>query len=150
MAEGGEGKEIKLVIDASVAVKWFIPGEPWEEEARVLKNSIALDRVKAYAPTLIIYELASVISKAVKNSVLTLEDGVSALKSIGALGINMVPVLWNEASEVLEIAVTSGLTIYDSAYLWLSRKLGEKLVTADKDLRQKGKVVTDVSLLGEL
>jgi len=33
MAEGGEGKQVKLVIDASMAAKWIIPREPWEEEA---------------------------------------------------------------------------------------------------------------------
>ena len=50
MAEGREGKEVKLVIDASVAAKWIIPGELWEEEASILKNAIASGRVKATRP----------------------------------------------------------------------------------------------------
>lgn len=47
MAERGKRKELKLMIDASVAAKWIIPGEPWEEEAKALKNAIVLDRVKS-------------------------------------------------------------------------------------------------------
>jgi predicted nucleic acid-binding protein len=37
MKKGGESKKEVLVIDASVAAKWIIPGEPWDEKARALK-----------------------------------------------------------------------------------------------------------------
>jgi len=48
------------------------------------------------------------------------------------------------------LAVTSGLTTYDSIYLWLSKKLKAKLVIADDVLKQKGKAITETTLLGEL
>jgi len=38
MAERGEGEQVKLVIDVSVAAKWIIPGEPWKKEATTLKT----------------------------------------------------------------------------------------------------------------
>ena len=150
MAERGEGEEVKLVIDASVVAKWIIPGKPWEEEANTLKNAIASGRVKAYAPTLIVYELASVILKAIKNNILKVQDGVEALKAIGSLGISLIPVLWEESAEILKIATASGLTTYDSTYLWLSKKLEGKLITADEELKRRGEAITKTVLLGEL
>ncbi len=150
MAEGREGKKVKLVIDASVAAKWIISGEPWEEEAKMLKDAIASGRLEAYAPTLIIYELASIMSKAVKSSVLKPQDGADALEAVGSIGIKMAPILWREAAEVLKTAIASGLTVYDSAYLWLSRKLEGKLITADEKLKEKGATITETILLGEL
>jgi len=150
MAEGGKREQVKLVIDASVAAKWIIPGEPWEEEASTLKNAIASGHVKAYAPTLIVYELASVILKAIKNNILKVQDGVEALKAIGSLGINLIPILWEESAEILKIATASGLTIYDSTYLWLSKKLEGKLITADQELKRRGETITKTILLGEL
>jgi len=125
-------------------------GEPWEGEAKALKNEIVLGRLEAYAPELIIYELTSAISKAVKNRVLEPQDGADALKAIGSLGINIVQTSWQEAAEILNLAITSELTTYDSAYLWLSKKLKAKLATADEELEQKGKTITETILLGEL
>ena len=150
MVEGGEGERVKLVIDASVAAKWIIPGEPWEERANALKDAIVSGRIKAYAPTLIVYELASAISKAIRSNVLKPQDGIDALKAIGSLRMNLVPIPWEEAAEVLGIAITSGLTIYDSAYLWLSKRLEGKLITADEKLRREGEAVTRTVLLGEV
>ena len=150
MAKGGKREQVKLVIDASVVAKWVIPGEPWEEEASTLKNAIASGHVKAYAPTLIVYELASVILKAIKNNILKVQDGFEALKAIGSLGINLIPILWEESAEILKIATASGLTTYDSTYLWLSKKLEGKLITADEELRRGGEIITKTVLLGEL
>jgi len=141
---------VRFVIDASVAAKWILPGEPWEEKANMLKKAIALGRVEAYAPTLLTYELASVLLKAVKKSVLKALDGIEALKAISFLGINLVPVLWEEVAEVFETASSSGLTIYDAAYLWLSKKLDADLITADEKLRKKGEKIAKVLLLEEV
>ena len=141
---------MRLVIDASVAAKWILPGEPWEEKASTLKKAIALGRVEAYAPTLLTYELASVLLKAVKKNVLKVLDGIEALKAISFLGINLAPVLWEEVAEVFETASSSGLTIYDAAYLWLSKKLDADLITADEKLRKKGEKIAKVLLLEEV
>jgi predicted nucleic acid-binding protein len=91
MAEGGEGGKVRLVIDASVAAKWIIPGEPWDGKAKALKEAIAKGNVEAYAPTLILYELTSVIFKAVRNGVLSQQDGADGLREIGLLGLTSSP-----------------------------------------------------------
>jgi len=141
---------VKLVVDVSVAAKWIIPGEPWEEEANNLKTAIVLGRVDAYAPTLLTYELASVLLKAVKRSVLKAVDGIEALKAVGSLGISLAPVLWEEVAEVFEAANSTSLTIYDAAYLWLSKKLDAPLVTADEKLCKKGGRIAKIISLQDL
>jgi len=150
MAEGGEGTKVRLVIDASVAVKWVIPGEPWEEEAKALKDRLVSGLLEAYAPELMIYELASAIFKAVKSKVLEPRDGADALRAVGSLGINLAQIPWQEAPEILNLAIASGLTAYDAAYLWLSKKLNAKLVTADEELKRRGEAIAETILLGEL
>jgi len=150
MDKGGEGKQVKLVVDASVAAKWIIPGEPWEEEANTLKRAIVSGRVEAYAPTLLTYELASVLLKAVRKGVLKVVDGVEALKAVGSLGIDLAPVLWEEVAEIFEVADSTSLTIYDATYLWLSKKLDAPLVTADEKLCKKGGRIAKIISLQDL
>ena len=141
---------MKLVVDVSVAAKWIIPGEPWEEEANNLKRAIVSGRVDAYAPTLLTYELASVLLKAVRKGVLEADDGIEALKAVGSLGISLAPVLWEEVAEVFEAANSTSLTIYDAAYLWLSKKLDAPLVTADEKLCKKGGRIAKIISLQDL
>jgi len=141
---------VKLVVDASVVAKWIIPGEPWEEEANNLKGAIVSGRVEAYAPTILTYELASVLLKAVRRGVLKSDDGIEALKAVGSLGISLAPVLWEEVAEVFEVVISTSLTIYDAAYLWLSKKLDTPLVTADEKLCKKGGRVAKIISLQDL
>jgi len=87
--------------------------------------------------------------RCIKNNILKVQDGVEALKAIGSLG-NLIPILWEESAEILKIATASGLTTRDSTYLWLSKKLEGKLITADEELRRRGEIITKTVLLGEL
>ena len=105
-----------------------------------MKNAIASGSVKAYAPMLIVYELASVLLKAIKNNILKAEDGVEALKAIGSIGINLIPIEWEESDEILKIAAALGLTTYDSTYLWLSKKIEGGLLQQMKNLKEREKL----------
>ncbi len=150
MDKGGQGEKPKVVIDASVAVKWIIPGEPWEAQARTLKERIASREIEAYAPPLLLYEVASVIQKSILRGALRLGDGIEALKAMGRLGLNIQPTSWDNLAEILNIATTTKLTVYDAAYLHLSKKMEAKLVTADNKLKKRGESVTVTILLEEL
>lgn len=150
MDKGGQRKRPRVVIDASVAVKWVIPGEPWEAEARTLEEKIASRETEAYAPQLLLYEVASVILKSISTGALKLDDGIQALKALGHLGLNIQTTSWNDLTEILRIAYTTELTIYDSTYLYLSKKMNAQLITADKQLKQKGEKITEAILLKDL
>jgi len=138
------------VVDASVAVKWIVPGEPSHIQATTLGEWIASGRVQALAPPLLLYEVASVLLKAASVGVLGIEDGTRAVDALGQLGLDIATMTWSDLAEILSMASATGLTAYDSAYLHLSKRMGAPLVTADESLKRKGEKVTDVILLQEL
>lgn len=79
-----------MMIDASVAAKWIIPREPLEEEVGEVKDVIVERRVSACAPSLLTYELASIVSKTIKRGVIEDRDGVKGLKALSELRISLV------------------------------------------------------------
>lgn len=150
MDKGGQGEKPRVVIDTSVAAKWIIPGEPWGAQARILEEKIVSGEVEAYAPPLLLYEVASVILKSISRGALKLGDGTETLKAMGHLGLNIQPTSWNDLAEILNIATATKLTIYDSSYLHLSKKMNAKLITADNELKKKGEKVAETILLKDL
>ena len=80
-------REGKVVLDAGVVAKWAIPGERWEEEALTVKEKLVSGELRVYAPSLLAYELASVMLRAVKGAALGLKEALEALDAIGSLGI---------------------------------------------------------------
>ena len=150
MDKGGQGAKPKIVVDASVVVKWIIPGEPWEEQARAIAEKIVSGQVETYAPHLLLYEVASAILKSVLMGVIKFGDGIEALEALEHLGISVQTIEWGDLKKILELAVTTKLTIYDSAYLHLTRKIGAQLITADSQLKQRGENVTEIILLKDL
>jgi predicted nucleic acid-binding protein len=150
MDKRGQRGKPRVVVDASVVAKWVIPGEPWESEARVLQGKIAFREVEAYAPPLLLYEVASVILKSIFRGVLKIDDGIQALEALKNLGLSIQAVDWNGLAEILRIAIASKLTVYDSIYLQLSKKINAPLITADIQLRQRGRSVTEIILLEDL
>ncbi len=121
---GPRAAELKLVDASALAALLF--GEP--EAGRVANR---LQGHVLAAPHLIAVELASVCRKKAlarpEQSALLLE----ALQRLPALGLRLVAV---DAAAVAELAVRTGLTAYDAAYLWLSRLFGAELVTLDDRL----------------
>ncbi|MEM3713782.1 MAG: type II toxin-antitoxin system VapC family toxin, partial [Nitrososphaeria archaeon] len=93
---------------------------------------------------LFLYEIASIVVKSMAIGALTPKDCSEALDAIKLLGINIQPVLWEDMIEIVDIAIKTNLTVYDSTYLYLCKKLNAKLVTADEELKNRGEKVADV------
>lgn len=147
MDKGGQGQKSKVIVDASVGAKWIVPGEPWEEHATILKEKIVSGDLTAYAPSLFLYEIASIVVKSMAIGALTPKDCSEALDAIKLLGINIQPILWEDMIEIVDIAIKTNLTVYDSTYLYLCKKLNAKLVTADEELKNRGEKVADVCFI---
>jgi len=150
MDKKGQGEGHKIVVDASIVAKWIIPGEPWEDKAVILKDKIVSRDMDAYAPSLLFYEIASVLAKAISRKILRLEDAIEALDALRYLGIKIKAVNWGKLKKIIDIASEARLSVYDSTYLYLSRELGAKLVTADNELKKKGVNIAEVTLINEL
>ncbi len=121
----------KIVIDASVAVKWYNP-EKLSERALELRSKHVKGEVMLYAPDLLLYEVTNALRW---NPELGDEDVRLAAQSLEDIMIVFEKPSFGLA---VQLAYASGLTIYDASYLALARDLGCELVTADKTLLEKG------------
>ncbi len=123
----GEKKVKEIVIDASVAVKWFNP-EKLSHEALELRNKHVKNKIHFYAPELLLYEVINALRW---NSEFNEGDILKASKSL----IDLMIIYQNLPLEkAVKLAYQYGLTIYDSAYIALANNLGGILVTADDKL----------------
>ena len=114
------------VVDAS-ALGALLFGEPEGNEV-----SLALHDVKMVAPPLIDIEIASICLKKIRRYPEKRESLRKAFELFLLLDIEKIDV---EYPAVLRLAEQTGLTAYDSCYLWVSRTMNAELVTLDKKLR---------------
>jgi predicted nucleic acid-binding protein len=119
---------ITLVVDASVAVKWFIPENLWQPAASLLD-----ERFDLHAPDLLFPEVGNVLWKKTLRGEIT---SAEALDIVGAL--KRVPMTIHTSDAVIEqaisIAVEHGRSVYDSLYLAFACRIDARLVTADQRL----------------
>ena len=114
-----------VVVDAS-ALAALLFGEPGHDAvARQLKGQ------SMHAPTLIDYELASVTMKKLRRVPANADALLAALHTVRRVRIRRVQ---PDMVQVLALAVATGLTAYDASYLWVSKSLGLRLVTLDREL----------------
>jgi len=121
-----------LVVDVSIAAKWFLPDE---------RNSVAdalLDRVLeegAYVPALFRWEMQSVLLGAERANRIDSDDVDAALVSLRDL-----PIVLESAGErffsgnEVRLARHYELTPYETAYLCLSSSRNIPLATTDSAL----------------
>ena len=116
---------MRLVVDASVAVKWFVEEEFSAEAGRLLESRHELN-----APRLLASEVGNALWRKARIGELE-RNRVGAL----AAGISDAPVRWAEDEEYCPDAVRLSLALdrpaYDCLYLALAHRLGATLVTAD-------------------
>lgn len=117
-----------FVLDASVVVACVIPDETSKRAAAVLAR---LTKTHAIVPSLWSYEVASALHNAARRGRVTEADAAIALRSLVGLPLtHMEP----EPARLMEIAQSTGLTVYDSSYLALSISRGLPLATFDDRL----------------
>ena len=116
---------IKVVVDAS-ALAAVLFGEPEAPKVAEQLGDSAL-----VTPTLFSYEIANICWKKLRRYP---EKRAALLEGYSLLGRMEVEEAEVSVSEVLLLADRENLTVYDASYLWLSRRLGVKLVTLDGDL----------------
>ena len=115
-----------LVVDASVAIKWFLPEIHSEAASLVLKTKCEL-----VAPDLIWVEVGSILWKKVLRKELNVTEADGILKDFLRFPIQ------TQGSKFLlhsawQLDNGSGATVYDSLYLAFANYHGCPLVTADK------------------
>lgn len=121
---------MKYVVDASVAVKWYLP-EIYTTEA----EKLLAPQNELFAPELILPEFGNIIWKRARRGDLTEAEGKQIIKDFFKVKIfryrhkSLLPA-------ALHGALQTGQTVYDWSYLALAVSLDCEMVTADQKFYQ--------------
>ena len=119
--------ERRLVVDANVAMKWFVQ-EPLSEEARILLRG---DNILT-APDVLPMEFGNVMAKKLRRGEVEAAEAGKAIERVRAL-VWLLP-----SSELFtrawDLVVQYNRSFYDALYLALAVREGCRLVTADEKL----------------
>ncbi len=124
-----------VVLDASVAAKWFLPraGEPLADEALALLRRYAVGDVEFTVPDLFWAEFGNILWKCVRAGRLSEKLAADALS--GILHDSLPTVSGRDlADDALAIALSTGRTVYDAMYVALAVQRNAAFVTADERL----------------
>lgn len=116
------------MVDAAVAVKWFVPEAHSAEACRLLDAQHEL-----LAPDLLFPEVGNVLLKKVARRELLADEARRVLRGLARVPLAVHP-CQALIPAALEIALTSRRTVYDAVYLALAEARGCRLVTADRRL----------------
>lgn len=118
----------RYVIDASVAIKWYVLEDGSEAALRFYGPRFELS-----APDLLFPEVGNVLWKKVRRGELDADEAFAVLDAVirSRIDIHACGPLTEYA---LEIANTTGASVHDSTYLSLAAQSGSSLVTADQRL----------------
>lgn len=117
---------MKLVVDASVAVKWFLV-EPHSIRAGRLRDA----RFSLVAPDLIRLELGNVLWKHVRRGELTSKAAESHLEAF-EMAETEIRQTSGLVAVAFHLAVALDRTVYDCLYLALAVEENCALITADR------------------
>ena len=132
------------VVDASVAVLWFVPQEHAERATAVLAS-----KVRLLAPRFFRLEVGSSLLRAVRRSELGSD---AAARILDVLLPRSVTLTDEPADEIaaFDIAREHGGSLYDGVYVALARRLGATLVTGDARMHRTAAAAgSDSRLLAE-
>jgi predicted nucleic acid-binding protein len=120
------------VIDASVAVKWVVKGESFRNKARQLLHDARLKGVMLIGPSLLEYEVESVLQRRLYSGHVTITAVDASLAAFYAVGVQVVthPDMVSRAREIAR--QFNQERIYDSLYAALAELRRSEFWTADK------------------
>ncbi len=123
-----------MILDASVAAKWFLRGEKYESEGLKLRQDYEAGKVELRAPSLILYEVCNTIWKRKDIARETASKLAEAASNyLSSIAVSPSPQSYRRAVSNARIW---DITVYDSSYATMSEELKRPLITADDDLRK--------------
>ncbi len=132
-----------LVIDASIAAKWFVD-EPLSEEARSVLLTLRDHPERFAVPELFFVEMLSVLSRITET-----EDQLKDLLGIlEELGLARLALGHETLCRAAELAFSWELTAYDAVYAATADLLGGHWLTADSRAHSRISSLGISSLLG--
>lgn len=136
-----------LVVDASVAAKWFF------HEVDQARAQALIGRFNLLAPDLLLIECANVIWKRWRNGEVARETAVRLVATL-----RRAPVRYRSSAELISqataLAIDLDHPVYDCLYLSLALVEDARVVTCDRRfvavVGRRERLAAHVALLGEL
>jgi predicted nucleic acid-binding protein len=130
----------KLIVDESVAARWFVPVLAWPAATALLNMGQPLA-----APELILAEAANAFWKAVRAGYMTASEMRASVAQLPNL-FDELASLQDLATEAAAISIEINHPVYDCFYLALAKCEAAPLVTADKRLAVAAQALSDVEV----
>ncbi len=127
-----------MILDASVAAKWFLPDESLVAQAHLVRIAMLERQVILAAPTVLWPEVAHALVRAVRRE--RLDQETAQVMSDDFLDVR--PLVTEEEvdpREAVRVALTTGVSAYDAQYLHLGARLDSKVLTADRRMFERGR-----------
>jgi predicted nucleic acid-binding protein len=120
---------LSFVVDASIALSWYLPGET----SAVSEAAFArLRDADAIAPMLWWFEIRNTLVISERRKGITPAQTIQILLRLGELPLRLDAA--PDSETVFALARAHGLTVYDAAYLELAVRLAIPLATLDRAL----------------
>lgn len=123
----------KVVVDASVVVKWFVE-EEGSEEALAIRRRYIEEEVKIVAPELIHFEILNALRY---KGLFTAPEIKRIAESLDAYSFDLRSLRGEYAAQAVEAALENDITVYDSSYVSLARREDAQFYTGDQKLVQR-------------
>ena len=116
---------MRLVVDASVAVKWLVA-----EDGSDIARDMAAREEDLHAPRLMASEIANALWRKARLGEIGRGDAGVMLASVAGM-----PVRWGDdemvCADAVRLALALDRPVYDCVYLALAHRIGATVVTAD-------------------
>jgi len=124
-----------LVLDASVAAKWYLNDEDYVDLAEQLLIRLLNNNIEFHAPEILKYELAEALYKAQRPSSQRFRriDCEESYRHFCELPIIYHNFNKRERQHILEFSNRLDRHVFDSCYVWLARNLGCCWLTDDRE-----------------
>lgn len=127
---------MKLVVDASVAVKWFVEEDGSDAAARLLEGrGPGPFSLQLVAPQFLLLEVIAVMGRRARSKTVQADYPAQVLQALRKLRLDLAP-----DAELLDHATQLSVTlhhpVYDCLYLALSRRFSAPLATFDTGLSE--------------
>lgn len=123
------------IIDSSYILTYVLPDEHSTSVDEIFSQYQA-HNVHFHAPMLLRFEVCAGLWSATRQKRIHREVAGKLAESFLELGIVYHDVSY---TDVLDLAIDSKLTVYDSVYLWLAREKKLPILTFDKQLARAAK-----------
>ncbi|MBI3354288.1 MAG: type II toxin-antitoxin system VapC family toxin [Nitrospirae bacterium] len=123
----------RIVVDASVALKWQFKDELEAEQAIQMLIDFINGKIELISPNLFAYEVVNAVNIAVIKKRISEKEGLDAINDILAIGVSLFDFA-GLVERTFRLARIYSRSVYDCAYLALAEKEGCMIYTADKRL----------------